>query len=141
MIHVEPFASEHLGEIVPQPTQSVPAGAEQYAAAGPAWTARANDGRILFCGGFGLIDPGYAHAWCVMAAAKRADLVPITRACQRVIAGSAWRRVEMFTDARREDASAWAQHLGFELEGVRRAAWQDGGDLLVWAIVRHGKTG
>jgi hypothetical protein len=136
MIHIEPFEPQHLTMIAPQPMQSVPEQPEFYAAAGPAWTARAEDGHILFCGGFGLIDRGYAHAWCVMTTNKRADLVPITRACQRVIAGSTWRRVEMFTDVRFEAAARWAKTLGFALEGVRRSAMPDGGDMLVWAIIR-----
>jgi hypothetical protein len=140
MIHVEPFAPDHIAAMDVQPSQRdhLLAG-DSYADAGPAWTARDDSGRIIFCGGFAQLGASYVHAWCVMATGKGADLVAVTRAARRVIAGANWRRVEMFSDARNEAASRWAEKLGFGLEGVRREALDDGGDMLVWAIIR-GRT-
>lgn len=138
MIHVEPFAPEHIAAIEAQPSQRdhlLPG--ERYAEAGPAWTARDDSGRIIFCGGFARLGVSYVHAWCVMSTDKGADLVAVTRAARRVIAGSNWRRIEMFSDERFAAATRWAEALGFALEGVRRAALDDGGDMLVWAIVKE----
>lgn len=138
MISVVPFAPVHIDMIDVQPAQrgGVLTGAQYAAAGGDAWTAFANDGRVLFCGGLAPMGLHYVHAWAVLATRKLADLWPITRTIRQVIADGHYRRVEMYSEARFDAGARWALALGFELEGVKRAAMADGGDLLIWAIVR-----
>lgn len=139
MIRVEPFEPHHVDMIEVQPAQrdAVMPGVT-YAAAGPAWTAFADDDRIIFCGGFAALGPGYMLAWALLSSDKRADLWPVTCAVRRVIAGAGWRRIELLTDTRFPAAERWALALGFEREGVRRSALADGGDLTVWTIIDTG---
>lgn len=107
-----------------------------YAANGPAWTVTDASGRILACLGLMVAGPGYRLAWALMATGKRNALVPLTRAVRRVLNGGDWRRVEMQTRPEFAEAADWAVMLGFQLEGVKRCALADGGDLLVWARIR-----
>lgn len=136
MIRVEPYAPDHLAMIEVQPGQREALHrAEVYFEAGPAWTAFDEAGVPIFVGGFARLGPSYMHAWCVMSARAGHALWAITAITRRLIANGGWRRVEMMTDARFEQANRWAKLLGFELEGVRRAAMADGGDMLVWARI------
>ena len=74
-----------------------------------------------------------------MAEAKGVALLAITRRIRTLIEGASWRRVEMLTDPDFPEAGEWAQLLGFQLEGLRRASAADGGDELCWVRIRSDK--
>lgn len=136
MIRIEPFQPGDLDQMEVQESQrhAVMPG-EFYASKGPCWSVFSSDNRLIFCGGFIMVDPGYALAWAIMAPDKKTDLLPITRATLRLMEGAAYRRIEIYTDPARDDAASWARCLGFELEGVKRKAMPDGRDMLVWARI------
>lgn len=138
MIRVVQFRPHHIAAMDVQAWQrdGLLAG-ETYAQCGPAWTALDRHDRPIFSGGLAWVGPGYAHAWAVMAKGKGAALVAITREVRHVVTGSGFRRIELFCDARRREAIRWAELLGFEREGIKRAALADGGDVIVFAMVRQ----
>ena len=146
MIAVEPFHPADLEEIAVQSAQAamLPRSerrwfADRAHALGPAWSARDRAGRLIFCGGLLVAHVGAATAWCVMAEAKGAALLAITRRIRALMAEASWRRVEMLTDPEFAEAGEWARLLGFTLEGVRRASGADGRDELCWVRIRSDK--
>lgn len=143
MIEVEPFTPSDLEEIEVQPAQALALPrdrrrwfGERAHALGPAWSARADDGRLILCGGLLVAHAGAATAWCVMAEAKGAYLLAITRRIRALLDAASWRRIEMMTDPAFSAAGDWARLLGFALEGVRRASAADGGDELCWVRIK-----
>jgi hypothetical protein len=137
MIVIAPFEPGDADAIVLQPDQAGErAPGEYFAAAGPAWTVRDAQGRILACLGLAVAGPSVRIGWGLLAIGKGADLVPLTRVIRRVIAGGGWNRVEIQTRASFEGAATWARLLGFEFESVKKCAAADGGDLIVWARYR-----
>lgn len=138
-VRIVPFQTFHLGMLSVQPKQKralLPA--DVYAEAGAGWTAFDGTGRVILCAGLAWVGPGYAHAWAVMCDSKGADFVAITRATRRIIAAAGYRRLELFVDAGDAAALKWALLLGFEREGVKRAALKDGGDMIVMSIIDRG---
>ncbi|MCP3730439.1 hypothetical protein M9978_08355 [Sphingomonas sp. MG17] len=139
MIVISEFAAADADAIDLQPMQAADRMAGAIYENGPGWTVRDGDGRILACLGFLLAGPSYRIAWAMLALGKRNALVPISRTIRRLLDGAGWNRVEMLTHADFAEAARWAELLGFELEGVKRKALPDGGDLLVWARIAKGE--
>lgn len=121
-MHFAPYADGDLDGLTIQPAQAS-ALADHDALAlslsgGPVWTIRADDGRVLWIGGFLVWHEGHASAWCLLADAIGSAMFGVTRICRVLIAAARWQRLDM---AIRRDFAAsvrWAGQLGFEREGV-----------------------
>ena len=109
-----------------QPSQWIEAGIECRAldpdqaaameASGPAWTARARDGRVLCCAGIGTMyfdaggRPAHGVAWAMLSSRIGAAHVAITRFARRAIAESPFRRIEAIVQADDGgEACRWAE--------------------------------
>lgn len=86
---------------------------EQLAAAGPAWTAVARDGRILCCAGFAEVFPGVqAEAWATLATTIGPAHLAITRFARWQVKTSPLFRIDARCIRRRAEVT-WARLCGF----------------------------
>lgn len=119
---------------------------DRWQTSGPAWSLH-QDGQSVAILGLQLPNAWTAVAWLL---------------CRPCISGTSWRklvrhsrtvagnvmnpgnaafrhRVEAYVMADWREAAAFAQRLGFEFEGTRRAAGKGGEDVQMWAMVWPGK--
>lgn len=148
MIDVAPFEAADLGEIEVQAQQAAEmasvggwqALAEVLAKAGPAWTLR-RDGRILGCGGVGVLWAGRAEAWCFLAAGIPRTTWPAlhriaARTLDRVQDELALRRIEASCAYGWPPGRRWLEMLGFGEAHLARGYAPDGRDFWKMARVR-----
>lgn len=146
------FAAFRAGDamaIALQPSQYIEAGIDMRAldaagaadleANGPAWTARAADGRILCCAGFREIFAGrQAVAWSMLAAelGVRQHLA-ITRFARARFAESPLLRIESMFEARPDGRCAkWAETVGMVREGLLHAWGPASVPVFVYARIK-----
>lgn len=113
---------------------------------GPAWALR-QDGQAVAIFGLQLPNAWTAVAWLLCTPAMSAtSWRTLMRHCRKV-AGKVLdprheqfrHRVEAYVMADWREAAGFAQRLGFEFEGTRRAAGKGGEDVQMWAMVWPGK--
>jgi hypothetical protein len=146
MIDLRPFEPSDLAEIELQPQQAAEMAAlgdwralgEALLAAGPAWTAQ-HRGRMIGCGGVGVMWRGRAEAWCFVAAGVPRRLWPaVHRTVVRTLDGVAreigLRRIEASCAYGWPPGRRWLHLLGFREEGLARCYGPDGSDF--WRFAR-----
>lgn len=118
----------------------------RWQTAGPAWALH-QDGQAVAVFGLQLPNDWTAVAWLICTPAMSAtSWRTLMRHC-RTVAGNvmdpgnaAFRhRVEAYVLADWREAAGFAQRLGFEFEGTRRAAGKGGENVQMWAMVWPGK--
>lgn len=146
MIDLAPFEPADLAEIQLQPQQAAEmegmGGWQALGAAvmqaGPAWTAR-HCGRIVGCGGVGVMWRGRAEAWAFVAGGVPRQIWP---ALHRVVMRTL-RTTEQELGLRRIEASCadgwppgrrWLEMLGFGEPHLARCYAPDGRDF--WRMAR-----
>lgn len=138
MITVTPFKAADAFALVLQPAQLLDVPwhdrqrlARSFEEAGQAFTARLDDGRVIFCGGAVERHAGYASLWAMFAAGKRAAAFRLLAMTRRFIAELPHARV----DAMVEDVPAarrWAELAGLSHETTLAEAAPSGRDMLVY---------
>lgn len=138
----EKLRPEHILGVQLQPAQSICAGAmtREYAEhlcslRGVGW-ALVENGVPIGCGGIVEIWENRAQAWALISPRALNCFRVVHRLALSVLADVPWRRIEMDVDAGHAAGIAWAQRLGFELEGVRRKFTTDGRDVMLFARVK-----
>ncbi|WP_232343223.1 GNAT family N-acetyltransferase [Burkholderia pseudomallei] len=137
----ERLTPEHILAVELQPAQAATADAltreyaEKLCAATRVGWAIVEDGKVLGCGGLVECWENRAQTWALISSAL---LVPrrfrlVHRMVRRVLDDAPWRRIEMDVDASHAAGIAWAEHLGFERECVRRKYTAAGRDMLLFA--------
>lgn len=119
----------------------------RWSTEGPAWTLARADGEPLAIFGLQLPNAWTAVAWLVatsaMGPASWRKLVRHSRTVAANLMNPAHaahrHRVEAHVMADWTEAQQFAQRLGFEMEGTRRAAGRQGEDVQIWAMVWPGK--
>ena len=110
---------------------------DRWQTTGPAWTME-QDGHAVAIFGLQMPNDWTAVAWLLCR--------KLMRHC-RTVAGKVMdpgnavfrHRVEAYVMADWREAAGFAQSLGFEFEGTRRAAGKGGEDVQMWAMVWPGK--
>ena len=146
MIEVKPFEPHDLGEIEVQAQQAAEMAGmgdwqdlgDTLVAAGPCWTVR-HGGRVIGCGGLGVMWRGRAEAWCFVARDVPKTLWPaLHRTVERTIAATArelgLRRIEASCAYGWPPGRRWLRLLGFQEECVARCYAPDGADF--WKFAR-----
>lgn len=146
MIDLAAFEPDDLREIELQPQQRAEMAAmgdwralgAELVRAGPAWTAR-HGGRIIGCGGFGVLWRGRAEAWCFIADGVPKTLWPalhrlVVRALDRVADDMGLRRIEASCAYGWPAGRRWLELLGFGEAHLARAYAPDGRDF--WKLAR-----
>lgn len=101
---------------------------------GVGWAALDGDD-VIACAGIVQAHAQRGMAWAMFSQRALQQFKLIHRVTRHVLASAPWRRIEMTVDARHEAAIAWAERLGFEREGLMRAATPDGRDCFLYAKV------
>jgi|GEM_PF-1652763 len=144
------FLPSHLFEIDLQPAQRDMTPwlgniGPLYAAAGPARSVVADDGRIILCCGLlpmiipGLdIGPFSAAAWVLAAKMKRGEFIEAHNAVRNLLEkfGPRFKRIEAYVDVDFKAGHRWMKTLGFQCEApVRRRAGLMGRDDSLYAKI------
>lgn len=142
MFELVKLQPEHLFQFTPQPAQAAALGMltpdfaqTLVAQTGVGW-AGVLDGRVIGCAGIAECWPGRAEAWTLLSEDAFDVFRHIHRVVRRVLADCPWHRVEMKVDADHVAAIRWAEHLGFEREGLMRKYTADQRDVFLYARVR-----
>jgi hypothetical protein len=148
MIDIAPFEPGDLFEIDLQPQQVAEmagmgdwrALADAMLAAGPAWTLR-HQGRVLGCGGVGVLWRGRAEAWCFLANDIPKRVWPalhriVVRALDKAQADIPVRRLEASCAYGWPQGRRWLEMLGFGEAHLARCYSPDGADFWRFARVR-----
>lgn len=123
-MHIVPLARHHPALLVIQPAQAVPplteAQAQELAAAGPAFAAVAEDGRVLAMAGVVPQWPEHEDARAIAWAMVGFDAGPAMRRIHRAVvdflARATYRRIEAHVHADFPAAIRWIEMLGFRRE-------------------------
>lgn len=138
----ERLTPEHILSVDLQPAQARTAGvltreyAEHLCSISSVGWAIVENGVTLGCGGIVEIWENRAQAWTLISSALLSRFRPAHRMVRAVLDDAPWRRIEMDVDASHEAGIAWAEHLGFVNEGVRRKFTVDGRDVILYARVK-----
>lgn len=142
MFELVKLQPEHLFQFTPQAAQAAVLGVltEDYANALVAQSAVGwaglLDGHVVGCAGIAECWPGRAEAWTLLAPDAFDVFRQIHRTVRDVLADCPWHRVEMKVDADHAAAVRWAEHLGFEREGLMRKYTADRRDVYLYAKVK-----
>ena len=141
-MEIVPFQADHLDALQLQPAQAMfyAKFSPQYAYAleevGNSWTALL-DGRPIACAGIVEQWEGRGLAWALLAHDCGRHFIAITRAVQRALTASPFRRVEAQVDAEFGPGMRWAQMLGFEVESKMRRFTPEGRDAFMYVRIRE----
>lgn len=102
---------------------------------GVGWTL-VEDSQPIGCGGIIELWENRAQAWSILSLRALARFRHVHRMVRDVLDDSPWRRIEMDVDIDHAAGAAWARHLGFECEGLRRKYTVDGRDTFLFARVK-----
>lgn len=120
MTQFAPYADGDIDALHVQPLQADALCERQWfdvaLAGGPVWTIRADDGRVLWIGGFLIAAENHASAWCLLAENVGAAMVAITRICRALVDGAQWQRLDMAIRRDIPVSVRWAGQLGFVYE-------------------------
>ncbi|GAA0749532.1 hypothetical protein GCM10009075_37810 [Sphingomonas trueperi] len=119
---MQPF---DLAELVPQPEQAGPADVSfsqacRLSDAGPAFSIRDDDGRLVFTGGFVELPNDSALVWSRIAALTPREMVRVTRMVRAVIDEADYRRITAHVRTGHAGGHGWLRRLGFRREGTMR---------------------
>lgn len=118
--------------------QPVEVWAKTHELTGPAFTARAPDGAIVFILGIHDLWSGVGEFWG--ASAPRISLHPHVLVTgrelfRRLVGG--YVRVQATVNSKHEEGVRLVEHFGFRAEGLLRRYGPHGGDFIMYAIVRE----
>lgn len=142
-MRLSPFIPRDAAEIVLQPAQQLDWHARQqleaqFTGSLSAFTLRAADGRILFCGGAVERHPplpgtrsGHAQLWALFASAKGAAMHALLRMTRQFIVELPHARVDAAVDDT-PAAIRWAELVGLRFDFRLADGAPGGGDLLVY---------
>lgn len=108
-----------------------------WEAAGNAFTWRADDGRVLFCGGAIEHHPGYASLWGAFSMHRPRVPVWLTRTVRRFVAELPHRRVDATVSIANERACGWLHLIGLEFDARLAEVGADGSDVLIYRRTRR----
>lgn len=125
-MRAEPMQPFDLAELVPQPEQAGPADvgfahACRLIDAGPAFSIRDADGRLLFTGGFVELPFDSALVWSRIASVTPRQMVRLTSMVRAVIDAADYRRTTAHVRTGHAGGHGWLRRLGFQREGTMRA--------------------
>lgn len=103
---------------------------------GVAWAVVENGDNTIACGGIAEAWPGRAIAWSMITPRTFRYFRRLHRLVKTVLDESPWTRIEIDVSASHEAGRRWAEHLGFEMECVRRKFTPDGQDMILYARVK-----
>jgi hypothetical protein len=103
---------------------------------GVAWAVVEDGDCTIACGGIVEAWPGRALAWSLITPRAFRYFRTLHRLVKTVLDDSPWARIEIDVSATHEAGKRWAEHLGFELECVRRKFTPDGQDMILYARVK-----
>ncbi|MDY7802818.1 GNAT family acetyltransferase [Burkholderia stagnalis] len=138
----ERLRPDHVLSVELQPAQMTSAGlitsgyADLLCKSTQVGWALIEDGNVLGCGGLVECWENRAQAWTLISAALLPRFRPAHRMVKSILADAPWRRIEMDVDIEHRAGIAWAHHLGFVQEGVRRKYTVDGRDVILFARVK-----
>ena len=138
-ITVEPYQVAHGIEIMGDPSPMCREILKKYAEAGPAYTGRLADGRILGCAGLMVQAPWVADGW--MLPTPLIGQYPI--AFHKLVKDSfgilvkslGLRRVQVAVDASMPRRCVWIERMGFQREGLMRRFGSLGEDMYLYALL------
>lgn len=143
MIRVEVLTAAHvlgLTDIDPScgflPEWLTAASAEEFEAEG-GFAAVDETGAVLGIGGFSPTSLWGAEVWAVLDRRWRRHAKTITALVDAEIATCGYRRIEANVLVDFAGGHAWIRHLGFQVEGTRRAAWVDGRDVVMYSRIQE----
>lgn len=133
-----PYIPEHLAALRAQPAQAdfslvgSPEYAQWLTRAGPAFSVFTADGLVAIAG---LAEEweGRAQAWAILSADVRPIMVSLTRAIDRYLSLSPYRRIEAQTPEGFTEGRRWLELLRFEAEGPMRNYTADGQTAIRYA--------
>ena len=118
----EPAHLESMRMLTSQPLSLVKRYATVYATQGPAFTGIADDGEIICCAGLRMLRHGVAEGWAVMSSTMPQHYRWLHRTVKGMLAdiiqSCGLRRVQISVDASFTIGCQWADHLGFQREGL-----------------------
>ncbi|WP_369064774.1 GNAT family N-acetyltransferase [Burkholderia gladioli] len=139
----ERLRPDHILGVDLQPAQAGIAGVLTLAYAehlctlpGVGW-ALVDGGETLGCGGIVEVWENRAQAWTLISPALLRRFRPAHRMVRDILNDAPWRRIEMDVDAEHVAGVAWAERLGFVLEGVRHKYTADGRDVMLYARIKQ----
>jgi hypothetical protein len=138
MIKVVPFEPHHLSAVKAQPAQvsdQLTSG-DLLAVQDHSWSFVDASGEIVAC--FGLIKSHAQHytAWALLSCLPLSALIFATRWCRAYLKMTDVRRIDCTVRADFANGHQWAGLLGFEEEGVQSCFFEDGADMVVYAMIR-----
>ena len=142
MFELVKLQPEHLFQFTPQPAQAAilhvldDSYARSLVEQSPVGWAGLIDGKVVGCAGISECWPGRAEAWTLLAPDAFSVFRQIHRTVRQVLSDGRWHRVEMKVDAGHAEAIRWAEHLGFEREGLMRKYTADQRDVFLYARVK-----
>lgn len=128
--------SSQVGQLGPhEPVRDIRHGVELQQI-GPAWTARAPDGDVLVCAGFGEVFPGrQALAWALFAEAfgRSVQAQGAVLAFMRArLAEQSFGRIEAIARAAMASECRWLERIGFDRAHVLRRWGPKGEDHILY---------
>jgi len=137
-ITLEPYRLDHGLEVLGPLGESCRTILAKYAEAGPAFTGRIADGRILACAGLMVQVPWVADGWMLPTPLVRqyplAFHKTVRDAFGQLVAGLRLTRVQVAVDAGIASRCAWIERMGFTKEGTMRKFGPHGETMHLYAI-------
>lgn len=139
---VVPFKREHLRSMVVQQRQAWMMGLlddEIYSVLEGSSAFTGFDGEeVIACAGSFEVAPGRYQVWAYISDNIGTRLLWVTRAVERYLEITPYRRIEMDVDCDFKQGHRWARMLGFTMEAERRRSFTpDGRDCALYARVRN----
>lgn len=133
---------EHVLLVRPQPAQrdqfsvGVLAGIEKIALQGPSFSGWV-DHRCVGCAGFVPILEHHARAWALLSKDCLPHMLAVTRFVRKVMARSAYTRIDAAIPCDFAPGRRWAEALGFVVEAERMKKYDAfGRDATLYAFVK-----
>ncbi len=146
MIHVLAFRPEHLAALDPQEAQraqltgDVLARGEALSVSGNCFTAfSATDGAMLMCGGSIETHGDYATMWSAfgsIAPGRLREMAAVRERTRWLLAMMTHRRIDAVVRVDHVPAHHWMKALGFVPEARLNDYFDDGGDAMIYRLVR-----
>lgn len=146
MIRVLPFRPEHLAMLTPQEAQRSQLGGDvvargaALAATGNCFTAfSAADGVMLMCGGALESHREHATMWSAfadVAPSRLREMAAIRQRTRWLIGKLDHKRVDALIRCDHRAGHCWINALGFKPEARLNDYFEDGGDAMIYRLVR-----
>lgn len=112
---------------------------KRYATAGPAFTGRLEDGRLLGCAGLMVQVPWVADGWMIPTDLVRKYPIAfhkvVREAFCQLVSSLQLARVQVAVDASMPSRCAWIERMGFTREGLMRKFGPHGEAMYLYALI------